>query len=67
MEDSVGHSNKVGHEPLSPGCKPDVDVDQTFRDYKKFRTATRMTVLGEGSREPWGTKDGEEGSDGRKS
>ena len=29
----------------------DVDVDQTFRDYKKFRTATRMTVVGEGARE----------------
>jgi hypothetical protein len=29
----------------------DVDVDQTYRDYKKFRTATRMTVVGEESRE----------------
>jgi len=29
----------------------DVDVDQTYRDYKKFRTATRMTVLGEETRE----------------
>ena len=52
VEDSVGRSNKVGHGPLSPGCKSDVDVDQTFRDYKKFRTATRMTVLGKESREP---------------
>jgi hypothetical protein len=26
----------------------DVDVDQTYRDYKKFRTHTKMTVLEEG-------------------
>jgi hypothetical protein len=25
----------------------DVDVDQTYRDYKKFRTTTKITVLGE--------------------
>jgi hypothetical protein len=29
----------------------DVDVDQTFRDYKKFRTKTKMTVIGEEARE----------------
>ena len=29
----------------------DVDVDQTYRDYKKFRTATRMTVVGEENRQ----------------
>jgi hypothetical protein len=23
------------------------DVDQTYRDYKKFRTDTKMTVIGE--------------------
>ena len=25
----------------------DVDVDQTYRDYKKFRTTTKITVMGE--------------------
>jgi hypothetical protein len=25
----------------------DMDVDQTFRDYKKFRTSTKITVVGE--------------------
>jgi hypothetical protein len=30
----------------------DVDVDQTYRDYKKFRTATKITVLGEETRAP---------------
>jgi hypothetical protein len=29
----------------------DEDIEQTFRDYKKFRTATRVTVVGEESRE----------------
>ncbi len=29
----------------------DVDLDQTFRDYKKFRTATKITVMGEEKRE----------------
>jgi hypothetical protein len=28
-----------------------VDVEQTFRDYKKFRTDTKITVVGEESRE----------------
>jgi hypothetical protein len=28
----------------------DEDVDQTYRDYKKFRTHTRMTVIGEETR-----------------
>jgi hypothetical protein len=27
------------------------DVEQTFRDYKKFRTDTKITVVGVGSRE----------------
>jgi len=27
------------------------DIEQTFRDYKKFRTETKITVVGEGSRE----------------
>jgi hypothetical protein len=27
------------------------DVEVSFRDYKKFRTDTKMTVVGEGSRE----------------
>jgi hypothetical protein len=31
----------------------DEDIEQTYRDYKKFRTAARMTVLGEEGREPW--------------
>jgi hypothetical protein len=30
----------------------DVDVDQIYRDYKKFRTNTKITVVGEESREP---------------
>ncbi len=30
----------------------DEDIEQTFRDYKKFRTDTKITVLGEESREP---------------
>jgi hypothetical protein len=29
----------------------DEDVDQTYRDYKKFRTHTRMTVIGEENRQ----------------
>jgi transcription elongation factor len=29
----------------------DVDVEQTFRDYQKFRTKTKITVIGEESRE----------------
>ena len=28
------------------------DIDQTFRDYKKFRTDTKITVVGEEKREP---------------
>jgi hypothetical protein len=27
------------------------DVEQTFRDYKKFRTDTKITVVGEETRE----------------
>jgi len=30
----------------------DDDVDQTYRDYKKFRTDTKITVVGEENREP---------------
>jgi hypothetical protein len=29
----------------------DEDIEQTFRDYKKFRTKTKMTVIGEETRE----------------
>jgi hypothetical protein len=29
----------------------DVDVDQTCRDYKTFHTATKITVMGEETRE----------------
>jgi hypothetical protein len=29
----------------------DEDIEQTFRDYKKFRTKTKMTVIGEETRQ----------------
>jgi hypothetical protein len=29
----------------------DEDIEQTFRDYKKFRTHTKVTVVGEETRQ----------------